>query len=155
MCASCDPSYISNVRAAAFPMSRIEVVPVTGGSADLSIYTRDHCPPHATCRDTTRQWTVRIAFSFLDRNVQVLSILPPRNSPGHHVVNELAQAVQRNLSECRNLWWTYQQNTLDPAGPCCLNNQVVAGGLLLEVTYDPATSSVRKRYPNGTVVEVV
>jgi hypothetical protein len=101
---------------------------------------------------THRASAVRITFSFLDKGVSVLSVLPPQNDPGLRVVNELAQAVQRNLPECRNRWWTYQQNTHDPAGPCCLNNQSISGGVVLEATYNPTASQLRKRYSDGTVV---
>jgi hypothetical protein len=32
-------------------MSTFATVSLSGGAARLGIYTRDHCPPHATCRD--------------------------------------------------------------------------------------------------------
>jgi hypothetical protein len=136
-------------------MSTIEVVNVTGASAKLGIYSRDHCPPHATCRDLAGQWTIRISFSFLDNVVRLLSVLPAQNNPGFRVINELAQAVQRNLEACRRLWWGYQQNTQEAAGPCCLNNQTVRGGTIIDAIYDPATCHVRLRYLDGTTVEQV
>jgi hypothetical protein len=136
-------------------MSTIEVVNVAGGSAKLGIYSRDHCPPHATCRDLAGQWTIRISFSFLDNVVRLMSVLPSQNNPGFRVINELAQAVQRNLAACRLLWWGYQQHTQQPAGPCCLNNQAARGGIITDATYDPVTSRVRLRYADGTTVEQV
>src|ERR1051325_2846031 len=106
-------------------MSTIEVVAFAGGAAKMGIYTREHCPPHATFREQGGQWLVRIAFSFRDDRVALMSIVPPRNSPTMGVINDLADAVRRNLSECRRLWWTYQQNNplSQTEGPCCLNNQ--------------------------------
>jgi hypothetical protein len=136
-------------------MTTIEIVNVAGASAKLAIYSRDHCPPHATCRDSARQWTVRIGFSFLDNVVRLMSVLPPQNNPGSRTINELAQAVQRNLEACRLLWWGYQQNTQQAAGPCCLNNQIVRGGTVIDAIYDPVTTRVRLRYSDGTTVEQV
>jgi hypothetical protein len=63
-------------------MSTIAVVAFAGGSARMGIYTRDHCPPHATFRDQAGRWIIRITFSFLDANVGLMSIIPPQNSPG-------------------------------------------------------------------------
>jgi hypothetical protein len=84
-----------------------------------------------------------------------MNVLPSQNSPGFRVINELAQAVQRNLAACRLLWWGYQQNTQQAAGPCCLNNQTIRGGTVTDATYDPATSKVRLRYLDGLTVEQV
>jgi hypothetical protein len=136
-------------------MSRVEVVAVPRGSAVLGIYTRDHCPPHATCRDTSRQWTIRITFSFLDTIIGLLSVHPAQNNPGTAVIHELERAVHRNLSECRRLWWAYQQNTQEPAGPCCLKNQTVGGSVVLDAVYDPATSRLRLRSSDGFTTDRV
>lgn len=135
-------------------MSTIEVVAFSGGSAKMGIYTRDHCPPHATFRDQTGRWIIRITFSFLDSSVLLMSIIPPQNSPGAGVINELAQAVQRNLSECRRYWWTYQQNNplTQTAGACCLNNQQRSGGVIADAAYDPATCQTRITFADGVVI---
>jgi hypothetical protein len=134
-------------------MSTIEVVPVPGGSARVGVYSRDHCPPHATCRDIAGGWVVRISFSFLNRRVGLMSI----HGPGARAVNDLALAVQRNLPECRRLWWTYQQN--NPValaeGPCCLNNQPHAGGTIVAADYDPATCTTRVRFADGSIVSQI
>jgi hypothetical protein len=84
-----------------------------------------------------------------------LSILPAKNNPGYQVINELAQAVQRRLAECRHLWWMYQQNTLEPAGPCCLKNQTVGGSVVLDAAYDPGTLCLRLRTSDGMTTERV
>src|ERR1700719_1891846 len=92
-------------------MSTITVVPLPGGSAKVAIQTREHCPPHATCRDTGGQWVVRISFSYADPiAIGILDVMPPKNNPGLAVINALASAVQQNLHECRRLWWDYQRN---------------------------------------------
>jgi hypothetical protein len=137
-------------------MSTIEVVAFAGGSAKIGIYTRDHCPPHATIREQTGRWTVRISFSFVDPGVGLMSILPPQNSPGAAVINELAQAVQRNLQECRRLWWTYQQNNplTQTEGACCLNNQPRAGSVIVDAAYDPTVCRTRIILAGGGVITV-
>jgi hypothetical protein len=147
-------------------MSTIEVVSFSGGTAKMGIYTRDHCPPHVTFREQTGQWVVRIAFSFRDRSVDLMSIIPPRNRPSSAAINELAQAVLRNelaqavlrnLSECRRLWWMYQQgNPLAQAeGPCCLNNQQHAGATIVKASYDPAKSETRIELDDNTVITMI
>jgi hypothetical protein len=138
-------------------MSTIEVVPVTGGSARLGVFSRDHCPPHATCRDIAGRWTVRLTFSFADDRVGVKDVLPPQNSPGASVINDLAYAVQQRLPECRRLWWAYRQ--ANPAamadGACCLNNQLRAGGTISHANYDPATCTVYLRFAEGNSMSYV
>jgi hypothetical protein len=137
-------------------MSTIEVVAFSGGSAKMGIYTREHCPPHATFRDQTGRWVVRISFSFLDPGVALMSIIPPQNSPGAGIVNELAQALLRNLSECRRLWWIYQQNNplTQTEGPCCLNNQQRSGGVIVGAIYDPGACQTRIIFADGGVITV-
>ena len=127
-------------------------VVVSGGSAKIGVYSKDHCPPHATCRDTGGQWVVRISFSFVDPSfVDVLSILPPQNNPGNRVINQLASAVQQNLKECRRLWWMYQRNNprIQAEGACCLNNSIYGSKTVRDATYDLGTSSTRLRFSDG------
>ena len=135
-------------------MSTIEVVTLPRGSARLGVYSKEHCPPHATCRELAGQWIVRIFFSFADASVGLLSIHPRHQIPTARAVNDLAMAVQRNLSECRRLWWLYQQNNpaLQSEGPCCLNNTIVAGETVIAASYDPGTSRTIMRFLDGTVV---
>jgi hypothetical protein len=85
-----------------------------------------------------------------------MSILPPQNSPGAAVINELAQAVQRNLQECRRLWWTYQQNNplTQTEGACCLNNQPRAGSVIVDAAYDPTVCRTRIILAGGGVITV-
>src|ERR1700730_10049343 len=103
-------------------MSTIEVVTLPGGSAKISIQTREHCPPHATCRDTAGQWVVRISFSFTDQTaVGPLSVIPTKRNPGARVVNILMSAAQRNLRACGRLWGAHLQNNplAQAEGACC------------------------------------
>jgi hypothetical protein len=133
-------------------MSTIEVVPLPGGSAKLGVYTREHCPPHATCRDTAGQWVVRISFSFTDQTaVGLLSVIPTKSSPGARVVNNLVSAVQRNLRECRRLWWTYRQNNplTQAEGACCLNNTAYGKWTVRSATYDPGACQTRLQFTDG------
>jgi hypothetical protein len=133
-------------------MSTIEVVALSGGSARLGVYTREHCPPHATCRDTAGQWVVRISFSFVDPTaLALLSIIPQQNNPGHRTTNDLVDAVRRNLGECRRLWWTYQQTNplLHAEGACSLNNTRYGSKTVTTATYDPGTNSTRLRFSDG------
>jgi hypothetical protein len=131
------------------------VVALSGGSARVGVFSRDHCPPHATCRDTAGQWVVRISFSFVNPTaVALLSVIPRRNSPGFRTINELAEAVRRNLRECRSLWWTYQQNNplLRAEGACCLNNTRYAGKIVADALYDPGTMSTQLTFSDGTII---
>lgn len=138
-------------------MATIEVVTVSGGSARMAIFSRDHCPPHATFLDQSNRWVVRIAFSFRDADIALMSIIPPRNQPGLAVINALAEAVRRNLPECRRLWWAYQQS--NPAsqteGPCCLNNQQHAGAIIVSASYDSAKRETRIELDDRTVITMV
>jgi hypothetical protein len=138
-------------------MSTIELVAMSGGSAKLGVYTRDHCPPHATCRETTGEWVVRISFSFADPTaVGLLSVIPSKSSPGSRVINELASAVRRNLQECRRLWWTYRQNnpSARAEGACCLNNTAYGRRTIAKATYDPRTNQTRLLFTDGVVLLV-
>jgi hypothetical protein len=133
-------------------MSTIEEVPLPGGAAKLSIQTREHCPPHATCRDIGKQWVVRISFSFADPTwVGILDVLPPKNSPGSAAINVLAAAVQKNLPECRRLWWTYQHNNplIQAEGACCLNNKPYGSRTVRSASYDPRTRQTRLVFTTG------
>ena len=82
--------------------------------------------------------------------------MPTQNAPGMGVINDLAYAVQRNLPECRRLWWDYHRN--DPAtaanGACCLNNRPRLGTTIVEASYDPATCETLMRLADGFLVTV-
>jgi hypothetical protein len=128
------------------------VVPLPSGSARLGVFTGDHCPPHATCREITGEWTVRISFSFIDPTfVDLLSVIPAKSSPRLRVVNELAAAVLRNLKECRRLWWNYRQNnpSVQPEGACCLNSTRYGNKTIVDAAYNPGTGQTRLRFSDG------
>jgi hypothetical protein len=133
-------------------MSTIEVVQLSGASAKLGVQTREHCPPHATCREIAGQWVVRIWFSFTNAAaIGLLSVIPSKNHPGNHVVNELAAAVQRNLPECRRRWWMYQRNNplIQAEGACCLNNSLYRSWTVRDAIYDPGTRQTTLRFTTG------
>jgi hypothetical protein len=79
---------------------------------------------------------------------------PQRNSPGPRTVNDLVDAVRRNLSECRRLWWLYQQNNpqLHTEGACCLNNTRYGGKIVIDATYDPGIRSTQLQFSDGTTM---
>lgn len=138
-------------------MSTIEVVPLSSGSAKLGVYTREHCPPHATCREIAGQWVVRIWFSFSYATaIGVHSVIASKNHPGNRAINELVAAVRRNLPECRRLWWTYQQNNplIQAQGACCLNNSLYRSWTVRDATYDPGTRQTTLRFTNGQTLPV-
>jgi hypothetical protein len=144
-------------------MATIEIVPIPGGSARVGVLTRDHCPPHATCRDAAGQWTARFQFSFIDSAfVGLLDIIPQQSSPGSKAIHDLEAAVRRNLPECRRLWWNYQRNNpqIQTHGACCLNN-VKFGGYgsnpirtIDDAEYDPGTLRTRLRFTDGTTLSL-
>jgi hypothetical protein len=138
-------------------MSTIEVVTLTRGSAKLGVYSKEHCPPHATCRELSGAWTVRITFSFADASIGLLSVHPRGRIPTSHAINELATAVQRNLPECRRRWWAFQQHNplIQSEGPCCLNNKTVDGARVMTAAYDPGTSRTTIRFYDGRVEDRV
>ena len=83
-------------------MGKIMAVPLPGGTANVPIQTREHCPPHATCRDLGGRWVVRIFFSFADPTaVGLIDVIPAQNNPGLATINTLVRAVEQNLRECR------------------------------------------------------
>jgi hypothetical protein len=138
-------------------MSTIAVVPLSGVSAKLVVHTREHCPPHATCREIAGHWVVRIWFSFSRPTaIGLYSIIPSKNHPGSRVVNELVAAVRQHLPECRRLWWTYQQNNprTQVQGACCLNNSLYQSWTVRDATYDPGTCQTTLRFTNGQTLDV-
>jgi hypothetical protein len=138
-------------------MSTIEVVPFSRGSAKLGVYTREHCPPHATCRDVAGQWVVRIPFSFTDPTaLGLLSVIPSKSRPGQRVISELESAVRRNLHECRRLWWTYQKGNplIQTQGACCLNNSAYGSRTVRDATYYPGTDETLLRFTGGQTLRL-
>jgi hypothetical protein len=127
-------------------MGKITVVPLPGGAAKVSIQTREHCPPHATCRDLGGRWVVRIFFSFAYPTlVGLLDVRPRKNNPGAAAIRALAAAVEQNLPECRERWWTYQRNNplIQAEGPCCLNNAPYGSWIVRTASYDPLARETR------------
>lgn len=67
----------------------------------MGVYTRDHCPPHATCRDNAGNWVARTESSFLDDVVSLMDILPIHNAPSKRATDALENLVAGRLPACR------------------------------------------------------
>jgi hypothetical protein len=133
-------------------MGKITVVTLPSGAAEVSIQTREHCPPHATCRDLGGQWVVRIFFSYADPAlVGLLDVRPRKNNPGPAVIRVLASSVRQNLHECRDRWWTYQRNNplIQAQGPCCLNNTPYGSWIVRSASYNAVTRETRLVFTTG------
>jgi hypothetical protein len=121
-------------------MATVDVIHAAGGGViRLGIFALDHCDPHATCRETTGLWVIRIDFSFIYDGVSLRDVIPPYNRPAAHVIASLKNAVSANLPAYRAKWWVYQR--LNPTsatrGACCLNNTRLRGKTVVSATYDP------------------
>jgi len=133
-------------------MATIDTTNIAGvGTVTIGVFTLDHCPPHATCRDGNRRWTVRINFSFIHNTVSLRDIIPPWAAPPADAVAQMENLVASNLRAYQEMWWNYQQrnpsgNTI---GACCLDNQALGGGVVQSATFDPATGTTVVALSNG------
>ena len=98
-------------------MSRVFTSKSTG--AGVYVFSDDHCPPHVHARHRGDGWIVRVGFSFISRELELLSIAPLRNSPLRRTVNQLLDDIEVELPACRRSWWSTKQTT-------CLANQWLA-----------------------------
>lgn len=142
-------------------MSRIFISESTG--AAVYLFADDHCPPHVHGRHRGDGWIARVQFSFVNNDVGLMSIAPPKHLPLQRVVNELLNDVGDRVTKCRRQWWTTRQTT-------CLMNQwakvSVAGKLELlaerkasakqiaDSRYDPASDRTRVSFHDGTATDV-
>jgi hypothetical protein len=142
-------------------MSRIFISESTG--AAVYLFADDHCPPHVHARHRNEGWIARVQFSFVNNDVGLLSIAPPKHAPLQRVVNELLDDVGDRVTKCRRQWWTTRQTT-------CLINQwakvSVAGKIELlaerkasakqiaDSHYDPASDRTRVSFHDGTATDV-
>ena len=136
-------------------MSTIDHISFSGGSAKVGIWTRDHCPPHATVREDTREWTMKIEFSFADAYVGLHSIRTIKSAPSADAIDTAIDTVRGNRRAYRTRWWNYQRQ--NPAndkqgGPCCLNNQITQRGAIATATYDPTRDERTLRFKDGTSI---
>jgi hypothetical protein len=142
-------------------MSRIFVSESTG--AFVYLFADDHCPPHVHARHRSDGWVARVQFSFVNNDVELLSIAPPKQAPLQRVVNNLLDDIGNRITKCRRQWWMTRQTT-------CLMNQwakvSAAGNIELlaerkasakqisESRYDPASDSTRLSFHDGTAIDV-
>ena len=131
--------------------------------AAVYLFADDHCPPHVHARHRSEGWIARVQFSFVNNDVGLLSIAPPKHVPLQRVVNELLDDVGDRVTKCRRQWWTTRQTT-------CLMNQwakvSVAGKIELlaerkasakqiaDSQYVPASDLTRVSFHDGTTTDV-
>jgi hypothetical protein len=131
--------------------------------AAVYLFADDHCPPHVHARHRGDGWIARVQFSFVNNDLGLLSIAPPKHAPLQRVVNELLDDVGDRVTKCRRQWWTTRQTT-------CLMNQwakvSVAGKIELlaerkasakqiaDSHYDPASDSTRVSFHDGMATDV-
>jgi hypothetical protein len=130
--------------------------------AGVYVFSDDHCPPHVHVRHRGEGWSARVQFSFLEEQLEVLSIAPLRNTPLQRTVNGLLDDIEAELLACRCSWWAVKRTT-------CLENQLAA--ILTETTniirnspsntkriasaaYDPDRDVVRIAFQDGTRLDV-
>ena len=49
--------------------------------AAIYLFADDHCPPHVHARHRSEGWIARVQFSFVNNDVGLLSIAPPKHAP--------------------------------------------------------------------------
>ena len=142
-------------------MSRVFTSSSTG--ADVYVFSDDHCPPHVHAKHRGDGWIARIQFSFVGKEVQLLSIAPLRNTPLQRTVNRLLNDIEVELPACRKSWWAIRQTA-------CLVNQWAAVSVpgrvellsktapnaqqIAEATYDPEKEHLRVTFYDGTTRDV-
>ena len=90
-------------------MSRVFVSESTG--AAVYVHSHDHCSPHVHARHRREAWVARVAFSYIDSEVELEDIAPTDRPPPRRILNALVDDIQGNLADCRRTWWTVQQTT--------------------------------------------
>ncbi len=142
-------------------MSRVFASPRSG--ADVYVFSDDHCPPHVHARHRGDGWVARVAFSYVDEIVVLLSVVPTKRAPRKRVINHLLDDVRVRLGDCRRMWWTIRGRT-------CLERQWVLrradGGIdvrsprtkgarqIFGAAYEPSSGMLTVRFSDGERVEV-
>ena len=98
-------------------MSRVLISEGTG--AAIYVFSDDHCPPHVHARHRGDGWIARVRFSYLGRQVDLMSVAPLKNYPLQRTVTRLLADIEAVLPMCRRSWWAARQTT-------CLTNQWAA-----------------------------
>jgi hypothetical protein len=141
-------------------MSRVLISESTG--AAVYVFSDDHCPPHVHARHLGEGWIARVRFSYISRQVELMSIAPLKNSPLQRTVKRLLADMEAALPLCRRSWWMTKRTA-------CLTNQwviLLAGGQMAlsqapanakqirDATYDPDEERLRVVFQDGTATDV-
>jgi len=138
------------------------ISPSTG--AGVYVFSDDHCPPHVHARHRGDGWVARVRFSFVDSEVELLSIAPLRNVPLRRTVNALLDDIETELPACRQGWWRIRQTT-------CLANQWARemphrlellpasapepdARQIADAIYDPDQEQLRVTFQDGVTLDV-
>jgi hypothetical protein len=142
-------------------MSRVFVSEAT--AAVIYVFADDHCPPHVHARHRGEGWVARVGFSYVDREVTLISIVPLRNVPLRRVVNALLDDIQVRLTDCRRSWWQTRQTTclanqwalVPTAATIALYpNRMRGAKQIADAIYDLATERLQVTFRDGTTTEV-
>ncbi|WP_207460855.1 hypothetical protein [Azospirillum sp. SYSU D00513] len=134
------------------------------GNIEIVVKTRgEHCPPHVHADCDAEGWSARFKFYFESDDVDFWDLRPrnARKAPQASVLDEVGEAVYRNLVQVRKRWW-------EVMGTVCLSNQYVhcrAGKIIvlerfekgalqiLEAAYEPSRKTLRVGLSDGSIYE--
>lgn len=129
------------------------------GVGEAVVLTEDHPPPHIHVLHRGEGWVVRVRFSFLSDVVGFYGARRAGRRPTVRAVNEVLNAVEARLPECRTRWWEIRAST----GLEGRWAEVSAGGTLrlpvrkpararrvVSVSYDTAAATVAVILDDGT-----
>jgi hypothetical protein len=140
-------------------MSRVFTSDGTG--AAVYVFSDDHCPPHVHARHLSEGWVARVSFSYINRAIELMSIVPTKNVPLRRVVNHLDE-IQDRLPACRRSWWMIKRSTclenqwarVLTSGKVALSDPVPGSKQIVDGNYDPETRQVHLTFEDGTSKEV-
>jgi len=106
---------------------------------------------------------MRVTFSYVGSEVDLISISPLKSVPLQRVVNGLLHEIRTRLADCRRMWWTMRQTTwlenqwavarvdgrLEPGA-----NDTPEARQIANATYDPTTEWLHVIFRDGTTTEV-
>jgi hypothetical protein len=123
-----------------------------GTGAAVYVFSYDHCPPHVHARHRGDEWIARVAFSYINNAVTLMSVAPLRLAPQPRVLNRLLDDIEAALPACRRSWWLTRRTT-------CLANQWVilpasAARQIADASYDPASQRLRVIFADGTIADL-
>ena len=143
-----------------YEMSRVFVSESTG--AAVYVHSHDHCSPHVHAQHRRDAWVARVAFSYVDSEVELKDIAPTNRPPPRRILNAVVSDVQGHLADCRRTWWTVQQTTglanrwaIVPAPGVIelLPMQKSYAKQIADARYDPASQRLLVIFRDGSRVE--